>query len=325
MTALRGLAVKLGSLREGRKAILFVSEGFSSSTAAAARPERPVPWESATRRRATRRPASSTAEERARFRFGCRVVQRPAGGLRHRQPPQHRDLPDRPARAGDQRVSNINENVGLRADQEFLRATQDTLVVLAINTDGRAIINRNDLEKGLRQIVRDTSAYYLLATIRRPPPMASSTRSRYASSVRARRCVPERATGRRQPTKPPRRAHRRSRRRRRPSEKALSTVETRQRDAFVSTWLGTARADDGPHAGHVRVGADPPIPGRSVKTRRASRCWRAGEAVPSTSGVRCRPKAPRRRPIRPQRRRSPPCGRARRSASWCPPAACSCA
>jgi hypothetical protein len=30
MTALRGLAVKLGSLREGRKAIVFVSEGFAS-------------------------------------------------------------------------------------------------------------------------------------------------------------------------------------------------------------------------------------------------------------------------------------------------------
>ena len=35
-------------------------------------------------------------------------------------------------------------------------------MALAINTDGRAIINRNDLEKGLRQVVRDTSAYYLI-------------------------------------------------------------------------------------------------------------------------------------------------------------------
>src|SRR6185295_18521006 len=29
-------------------------------------------------------------------------------------------------------------------------------------TDGRAIVNQNDLEAGMRQIVRDSSAYYLI-------------------------------------------------------------------------------------------------------------------------------------------------------------------
>ena len=38
----------------------------------------------------------------------------------------------------------------------------DTLRTLADNTDGRAIVNRNDLAAGMKQIVRDTSAYYLL-------------------------------------------------------------------------------------------------------------------------------------------------------------------
>ena len=38
----------------------------------------------------------------------------------------------------------------------------DTLRTLAVETDGRAIINRNDLEGGMKQIVRDISAYYLL-------------------------------------------------------------------------------------------------------------------------------------------------------------------
>ena len=37
-----------------------------------------------------------------------------------------------------------------------------TLQTLAENTDGRAIVNRNDLAKGMEQIVRDSSAYYLL-------------------------------------------------------------------------------------------------------------------------------------------------------------------
>ena len=34
--------------------------------------------------------------------------------------------------------------------------------MLADNTDGRAIINRNDLAVGMKQIIRDSSAYYLL-------------------------------------------------------------------------------------------------------------------------------------------------------------------
>ena len=38
----------------------------------------------------------------------------------------------------------------------------DTLRVLADNTDGRAIVNRNDLATGMKQIMRDASGYYLL-------------------------------------------------------------------------------------------------------------------------------------------------------------------
>ena len=34
--------------------------------------------------------------------------------------------------------------------------------MLAENTDGRAIVNRNDLAAGMKQIIRDSSAYYLL-------------------------------------------------------------------------------------------------------------------------------------------------------------------
>jgi hypothetical protein len=57
---------------------------------------------------------------------------------------------------------DINENVGFRTSNESLTATQDTLRVLSDETDGRAIVNRNDLAKGMQQIMRDSSAYYLL-------------------------------------------------------------------------------------------------------------------------------------------------------------------
>ena len=46
----------------------------------------------------------------------------------------------------------------------------DTLRVLADNTDGRAIINRNDLATGMKQIIRDSSGYYLIGYNSAPAP-----------------------------------------------------------------------------------------------------------------------------------------------------------
>ena len=52
--------------------------------------------------------------------------------------------------------------VASQTDRRMLRALQDTLYVLAEETDGRAVVNRNDVSSGLAQIVQDQSAYYLL-------------------------------------------------------------------------------------------------------------------------------------------------------------------
>jgi hypothetical protein len=56
----------------------------------------------------------------------------------------------------------INEGVGLTQDTAGLRASLESLQIIAGNTDGRAIINRNDLAVGMKQIMRDSSSYYLL-------------------------------------------------------------------------------------------------------------------------------------------------------------------
>jgi hypothetical protein len=53
-------------------------------------------------------------------------------------------------------------NVDPGTDRAYLNQTTDTLRTLAVETDGRAIVNRNDLVGGMKQIVRDVSAYYLL-------------------------------------------------------------------------------------------------------------------------------------------------------------------
>ena len=49
-----------------------------------------------------------------------------------------------------------------QTDRAYLNSTMETLRTLAENTDGRAIVNRNDITMAMKQIVRDTSAYYLL-------------------------------------------------------------------------------------------------------------------------------------------------------------------
>ena len=57
---------------------------------------------------------------------------------------------------------DIDQPVNPTTDSQFLAATQNTLRALAVETDGRAILNRNDLDVGMKQIIRDSSAYYLI-------------------------------------------------------------------------------------------------------------------------------------------------------------------
>jgi VWFA-related protein len=261
MTALRGLSVRLGSLREGRKAIIFVSEGFSSLLPPQMRdPNAQMPGMG---NPAAGNPSAGNSlnEDRMRFRSDVELQSdlRAVFDAANRNNTAIYALDPRGLATGE---FDINENIGGRVDQEYLRSTQDTLVVLAINTDGRAIINRNDLEKGLRQVVRDTSAYYLLGynsslatpdgrfheikiKLKRPGLQVRSRKGYWAPTAEeaAKASAPPK------PTPPP------------AVERALSSVETRQRDAFISFWVGTARADDGGTKVTFVWEPIPPIPG----------------------------------------------------------------
>ena len=173
LTALKGLIIRLGGLREGRKAIVLISEGFTNvlpaqmndqiSTCNGApcgnqpRP-RPDPVGGANS------PMQQRIESQEFFlqadmmsdikmvtdlanRYNCAIYAVDPRGLA----PFEYDL----STAGQAAVS-------LTKNTQMLDTTMDTLRVLADETDGRAIVNSNDLDRGLRQIVRDTSAYYLL-------------------------------------------------------------------------------------------------------------------------------------------------------------------
>ena len=85
--------------------------------------------------------------------------------------------------------------------------------MLADNTDGRAIVNRNDLADGMKQIMRDASGYYLLGYNSTQAPTDGKFHEIEVTVKRTGwRCARARATG---PT-PPRTRRGPPRRRRSP-------------------------------------------------------------------------------------------------------------
>ena len=163
LSALKGLSVKLGAMREGRKAIVLLSEGYSGylppqkRDAIAGMPGLGNP--------AAGNPmagsGSSVTEDRARFSADMDVQMelQSVFDAANRTNTSIYAVDPRGLATGEY---DIQDNINFQVSSQQLRATQDTLRVLAENTDGRAIVNRNDLLKGMQQIVRDSSAYYLL-------------------------------------------------------------------------------------------------------------------------------------------------------------------
>src|SRR6185503_9053316 len=139
------------------------------------------------------------------------------------------------------------EGVGLQTDTKYLNSTMDSLRTLSENTDGRAIVNRNDLVAGMRQITRDASAYYLIGynssqapsdgkfheikvRVKRPGVQVRARKGYWALNAEqtARALAPPKLA-------PPK-----------PVEAALNAAVTRpSRASVVRTWIGTSRGENG--------------------------------------------------------------------------------
>ena len=167
---------------------------------------------------------------------------------------------------------DINEGVGLQTDSQYLNSTMDTLRTLAENTDGRAIVNRNDLDVGMKQITRDSSAYYLIGynssqapsdgkfheikvRVKRPGVQVRARKGYWALTPDGNVARTARRRSRRRP--------RRSRRRCAAVKPAVPRVDRPHMDWHVAR---RERQD----ARHIRLGADPEDAGRF-------RCSRGGE------------------------------------------------
>jgi VWFA-related protein len=246
LSALEGLSVKLGALREGRKAIVLVSEGFTSVLPPQLRdPVASMPGMGNPNRRNPSAGAGNMNEDRADFLGQVDIQQemRDVFNAANRSNTAIYAVDPRGLATGE---FDINENVGLTRSGDSLRQTQDTLRVLADETDGRAIVNRNDLAKAMKQIVTDSSAYYLIGynstqapqdgkfheikvRVKRPGAQVRSRKGYWALTVAEATTAAAPA----KPGPPP------------AVNRALAGITEAARGRLVRTWIGTAPGENG--------------------------------------------------------------------------------
>ena len=247
LSAIEGLAVKLGALREGRKAVIVVSEGYTAVLPPQLRdPVASMPGMGNPNRRNPMAGENSVVEDRAEMAGQMDVQQemRDVFSAANRSNTALYTVDPRGLSTGE---FDISENVGMQRSDAALRQTQDTLRVLAAETDGRAFVNRNDFGKAMKQIVADSSAYYLIGYTSSQAPQDGKFHEikvrvkRPGVEVRARKgywaLTPEEATRATDTTAkagPPPEINR-----------ALSSLATPSRGRVVRTWVGTSRGENG--------------------------------------------------------------------------------
>ena len=138
LSALRALSTHLGTLGEGRKTILFVSEGIAASD-----PNAP--------RDAHTRQFSQGVDVIDEMKTVFSAANRGNTSIYTIDP-----------RGLASSVPDLASNVSAERHRAFLRETTDSLRIMAGETGGRAIVRRNDLLVGLRQMLQDSSSYYLI-------------------------------------------------------------------------------------------------------------------------------------------------------------------
>jgi len=251
MSALRGLAVRLGSIREGRKAVIYVSEGFTALLPPQMRnADASVPCLSPSQQGCSSAIGSPTVGENNAREDTARAFATSDIMARLRDVYADFNRNNTSIYALDPRglATNefgIDENIGPQQDRAALQLTQDTLRVLAEQTDGKAVVSRNDLARGLQQMMQDSSYYYLIGYTSSAPTDGKFHEIKIAVKrrgveVRGRKgfwaATAEDVT--RASTPAPSLA--------KPIESALAALSVpAQSTQYVRTWIGTERGENG--------------------------------------------------------------------------------
>jgi VWFA-related protein len=249
MGALRGLSVRLGSLGERRKSIIFVSEGFTAMLPPQMRrADASMPADPRTTAIAAGG-ADSPREETAAFFSQTDVFSRMRDVFEaaNRNNAAVYSLDPRGLAVFEFDIDDVQGGPppSFATDRRTLQMTTDTLRVLSEETDGRAIVNRNTLAEGLAQITRDSSYYYLLGYNSKAPTDGKFHQikvrvKRRGTDVRARRGfwaasatdVEKIATPAKEIAKPIQAAF-------------ASIAPAVQASRYVRTWVGSQRGQGG--------------------------------------------------------------------------------
>jgi VWFA-related protein len=246
LSAMKALIVHMGGLKEGRKALILVSEGYNAMLPPQMRNQ--IATMPGLGNPAATDPfagQNSPLEDRAAWTAGLDMD----SDLRDLYDTANKNnvaiyaVDPRGLSAGE---FGIDQNISQSIDRNYLNATMETLRTLAINTDGRAIVNRNDLTMGMKQIVRDSSAYYLLGynstftatdgkfheirvRVKRPGMQVRARRGYWAFTAAdaARALAPPKP-------EPPQAASR-----------ALASIAAPVGSRLVRTWIGSERGTNG--------------------------------------------------------------------------------
>ena len=151
ISGLESLCVYMGSLREGRKTILFVSEGLSGTLPAGVRTSGNIINAQPTPPPGSSQAFFNSADLLSQFRQLFVSASRSNTSIYTFDP-----------RGLAVSEFDLSDRVAGEADRQVLNESLDSLRVIADQTDGRPIVNRNDPAVDLKRMVRDTSAYYLL-------------------------------------------------------------------------------------------------------------------------------------------------------------------
>jgi VWFA-related protein len=246
LSAIEGLIVHMGTLKEGRKALLLVSEGYSNMLPPQLR--NPVAAMPGFGNPAARDPLAGTNdpnEERAAF-FANTDLQSDLREVFAAAARNNVAIYSIDPRGLATNEFDIDQNVGSQIDRGYLNSTMDTLRQLSEESDGRSIVNRNDLTLAMKQIVRDLSAYYLLGytsttgasdgkfhdirvRVKRPGIQVRSRKGYWALTAAdvKRALAPPRPD-------PPKAV-----------ETALGAIATPSRSRVVRTWIGTEKGQNG--------------------------------------------------------------------------------
>jgi VWFA-related protein len=250
LSALKALIIHMGGLKEGRKALILVSEGYSNILPPSLRsPVAALPGFGNPNAGNAGAGQNDPNEERYAF-FASQDLEFYMQGVYEVASQYNVAIYPVDPRGLPVFEFDIDQPVNPQTDRQFLGNTQQTLRNLAIETDGRAILNRNDLDVGMKQIMRDSSGYYLIGY---SSTQAKSDGKFHAITVRVKRpglqvrsrkgywaLTPEAAAvstaAARKPTTPA------------PVEAALTTLaaSVQPKSArLVRTWVGTSRGQNG--------------------------------------------------------------------------------